>query len=286
MATYFRPETLCEALELMNAHVGEIRPLAGGTDLVVHLRERSKKVQGAAYFMDIARLQELHGISEGNSCLYIGAGVSHTEISESPLVHKYAAALCSASGSVGSPQIRNSGTIGGNVCNGSLAADTLSVLTAVDAKLELHSVEGVRMVAIADLHQGRGKLNIRPNELLVRLHLPILEDYHFAFIKLGRRKALAISRMNVAVAVKRNGTVVEDVRIAPGCVFSQPERAVTAEELLRGRTPDEQLLEQAGRAVSAQMIERTGIRWSTEYKQPVVEALTVRALKAALEEDK
>ena len=283
MATFYRPETLREALELMGTYAGTIRPLAGGTDLMVHLREQSRKVQGITRFMDIARLPQLHGmcVEEGELC--IGAGVSHTEIAASPLVRQYVGALCDASGSVGSPQIRNSGTIGGNVCNGSLAADTLSVLTAVDARLELHSTAGVRLVKMAGLHQGRGKLDIQPNELLVRLRLPILEGYRFAFLKLGRRKALAISRMNMAVAVKLQDGVMVDVRIAPGCVFSQPERAGAAEALLRGRKPDAQLLEQAGKAVSAQMIERTGIRWSTEYKQPVVEALTVRALQTALE---
>lgn len=268
----------------MNTHAGHIRPLAGGTDLMVHLREESRKVEGITHFMDIARLSGLHGICVENGCLCIGAGVSHAEIAASPLVRQYVSALCEASGSVGSPQIRNSGTIGGNVCNGSLAADTLSVLTAVDAQLELHSIRGVRTMEISRLHQGRGKLDIAPDELLVRLRLPILEGYRFAFIKLGRRKALAISRMNMAVAVKKNGETIEDVRIAPGCVFSQPERAHAAEELLRGRIPGEELLEQAGQAVSEQMIQRTGVRWSTEYKQPVVEALTVRALRAALEE--
>lgn len=284
MATFYRPETLREALELMNTYAGEIRPLAGGTDLMVHLREKSRKVEGVTRFMDIARLAELHGMAVEDGCLCIGAGVSHAEIADSPLVRQYVGALCAASGSVGSPQIRNSGTIGGNVCNGSLAADTLSVLTAVDAVLELHSADGVRLVEITRLHQGGGKLDIRQNELLVRLRLPILDGYRFAFMKLGRRKALAISRMNMAVAVKKAGDVIEDVRIAPGCVFSQPERACDAEELLRGQLPGEELLEQAGQAVSAQMIRRTGIRWSTEYKKPVVETLTARALRAALEE--
>lgn len=268
----------------MNTHAGHIRPLAGGTDLMVHLREESRKVEGITHFMDIARLTELHEIRAADGSLYIGAGVSHAEIAASPLVRQYVSALCAASDSVGSPQIRNSGTIGGNVCNGSLAADTLSVLTAVDAQLELYSEQGVRWVEIAQLHKGRGQLDIQPDELLVRLRLPILEGYRFAFIKLGRRKALAISRMNMAVAVKKNGRAIEDVRIAPGCVFSQPERAHAAEELLRGQIPDEELLERAGRAVSEQMIQRTGVRWSTEYKQPVVQALTVRALRAALEE--
>ena len=282
MSTYYRPDTLEQALALMNEHTGAIKPYAGGTDLMVHLREQGGHLSGVDAFLDVTRLPELRMIQEAGDHIRIGAAVTHTEVADSPLIGQYAAALCEASASVGSTQIRNAGTIGGNVCNGSLAADTLSVLTALSAVVELQSVDGVREVEVSNLYLGRGKMDIRPNELVVAITIPILRDYRFSFIKLGRRKALAISRMNVAVAMKVDGDVVEDVRIAPGCVFSKPERAFGAETLLRGKVFSEELFEEAGKAVSAQMIERTGVRWSTEYKQPVIEALTVRALRMTM----
>lgn len=282
MSTYYRPDTLEQALALMNEHTGVIKPYAGGTDLMVHLREQGGHLSGVDAFLDVTRLPELRMIQEAGDHIRIGAAVTHTEVADSPLIGQYATALCEASASVGSTQIRNAGTIGGNVCNGSLAADTLSVLTALSAVVELQSVDGVREVEVSNLYLGRGKMDIRPNELVVAITIPILRDYRFSFIKLGRRKALAISRMNVAVAMKVDGDVVEDVRIAPGCVFSKPERAFGAETLLRGKVLSEELFEEAGKAVSAQMIERTGVRWSTEYKQPVIEALTVRALRMTM----
>ena len=282
MAIYFRPDTLEQALVLMKEHSGRIKPLAGGTDLMVHLREHGGQFENVDAILDVTALPELQGIRQEGEELRIGAAVTHTEVSTSELLREYAPALSQASNSVGALQIRNMGTIGGNICNGSLAADTLSSLLVLSAVLELASIDGVRHMEIADLYLGRGKLDIRPYELLVSITIPVLRGYSFSFIKLGRRKALAISRMNVAVAAHVSQGVVSDVRIAPGCVFSKPERAKKAEELLLGRIPTPELMEEAGRAVSEQMIERTGIRWSTEYKQPVIEALTRRALEQTI----
>ena len=174
MSTYYRPDTLEQALALMNEHTGAIKPYAGGTDLMVHLREQGGHLSGVDAFLDVTRLPELRMIQEAGDHIRIGAAVTHTEVADSPLIRQYAAALCEASASVGSTQIRNAGTIGGNVCNGSLAADTLSVLTALSAVVELQSVDGVREVEVSNLYLGRGKMDIRPNELVVAITIPIL----------------------------------------------------------------------------------------------------------------
>lgn len=279
---YLKPKTLEEAVKLLEEYKDKAKIYAGGTDLLVDLRDKGGHIEGVEAYVDINSIPELLEIKVDKDSLFIGAGVTHTKIGDSSIIKEYLPSLCTASNSVGSKQIRNSGTIGGNVCNGSLAADTISVLVSSDAKVIIKSKDSERSVDIADLYLGGKKQDRKPNEIVVGFSIPILKNYKFSYIKLGRRKALAISRMNVSVAIKLDGDVIEDARIAPGCVFTKPERAFSAEDLLKGKKVSDKLFEDAGKAVADRMIELTGVRWSTEYKKPVISALTDRALQEAI----
>lgn len=276
--SYLKPESLQQALEYLNKYGAKVKPYAGGTDLMVQLREGSSRLKDVEYLMDLQDLAELRGIEVKDDCISIGAMTSHTQVNESETLRKYVPFLSVASSTVGSTQIRNKGTVGGNICNASPAADTLSPFVSLNARLTVVSMDGVREVMVKDAMEKAGKLKLAANEMVTRIVIDRLDGYETAFIKLGRRKALAISRMNTAVAVKLEGGVIADVRIAPGCVFATPDRVECAEALVKGKAPSAALFEEAGRAVSEEMIKRTGIRWSTEYKKPVVEALVQRAL--------
>lgn len=279
---YLKPDSLKQALEWMDQYAGKIKPLAGGTDLMVQLREEAKKLAAVEYMLDLDGLAELKGIDIGDKVISIGTMTTHSQVNFSPEIRKYAPFLSHACSTVGSPQMRNAGTVGGNICNGSPAADSLSPFVALNARMVLASVNGERKELVKDLYEGAGKLKLAPNEIAVRIEFDRIDDYSTAFIKLGRRKALAISRMNAAAAIKlaADGTI-EDVRLVPGCVFSVPDRVEKAEEFLRGKKPSLELFTECGKVVSGVMNDRTGIRWSTEYKQPVVEALSQRALSKA-----
>mgnify|MGYP000093846895 FL=1 len=237
--------------------------------------------------MDVQALPELRGIEVREDSIRIGAMTSHTEVNESEVLRKHVPFLSIASSTVGSTQIRNKGTVGGNICNASPAADTLSPFVALNARLVVVSVDGEREVMVKDAMEKAGKLKLAPHEMVTSILIDRIDDYSTAFIKLGRRKALAISRMNAAVALKLENGVIAAARIAPGCVFSTPDRVEKAEALIVGKAPSAALFEEAGKAVSEEMIARTGIRWSTEYKKPVIEALIQRALcrAAGLPED-
>lgn len=285
--SYLKPQTLKEALGYLKEYGEKVKPYAGGTDLMVQLREGSSRLKDVEYLMDVQALPELRGIEVREDSIRIGAMTSHTEVNESEVLRKHVPFLSIASSTVGSTQIRNKGTVGGNICNASPAADTLSPFVALNARLVVVSVDGEREVMVKDAMEKAGKLKLAPYEMVTSILIDRIDDYSTAFIKLGRRKALAISRMNAAVALKLENGVIAAARIAPGCVFSTPDRVEKAEALIVGKAPSAALFEEAGKAVSEEMIARTGIRWSTEYKKPVIEALIQRALcrAAGLPED-
>lgn len=278
--TYLHPNTLDECLTALHQAEGTALPYAGGTDVMIHLRERTEHMRKMRYLVDLSAVPELRGITLDNGMIHLGAMSTHTEVATSELLKAHAPFLPAAAATVGSLQIRNAGTIGGNVCNGSPAADTVTPLTALDAQAILASVSGTRTVPITELY-GRGGMTLQPDELLVAFVFPSLAAWKTSFLKLGRRKALAISRMNVAAALLMEDGVIKDARISPGCVFRSPDRVRDAENSLLGQAPSKALFVQAGVLAAEEMIRRTGVRWSTEYKQPVLEALVERALLQA-----
>ena len=276
--TYLSPKTLPEALELMRSYAGRIRPFAGGTDLMVELRKDDAKLSEMKYALDLSDIPELTEISGRDGLVSIGAMATHDMVAHSPVIRLAAAMLSEASLSVGAQQIRNVATIGGNVCNAAVAADTLSPLAALDASVTLQSVSEARVLPLADFVTGAGKTAIRPDELLTKITFVPLDGWRTAFVKLGRRKALAISRMNAAVALRFEGNTISGARVSPGCVFISPRRVSSAEKLLLGGEPSKELFEQCGKAVSDEMVKITGVRWSTEYKYPALSAVVSRAL--------
>lgn len=281
---YLRPTTVAEALEMLMQYGPAAKALAGGTDLLVEWRKGGEHWQGFRYAVDIFDLTELKGIREEEEEIVIGPVTSHAAVQDSPLIQQYAPLLAVAASTVGSPQIRHRGTIGGNIANASPAADTVPALVALNAMVTLTAKGGSRVVPIADLFVKPYKTQIAPEELITEVRFKKLSFAHrSAFIKLGRRNALAISRMNVAVILRQNADgTVDDVRIVPGSTMPTPVRVAEAEQVLCGRIPDEDVIVAAGAAVSQIMIARTGIRWSTEYKEPVIAALTRRAIRQAL----
>jgi carbon-monoxide dehydrogenase medium subunit/xanthine dehydrogenase FAD-binding subunit len=212
--------------------------------------------------------------------MHIGPLTTHRELMESDLVRRHAPLLAGAAGSIGSPQIRNRGTIGGNIMNAAACADTVPPLIALGAAVSLMSTEGERTCSLDEFFLQPYVTIARPGELLTRISFPVLTPMtHGAFIKLGRRNALAIARLSVAAIMTRDiSGVTVDARIVPGAVFPSWKRVKEAEQVLVGRNPTPGLFAEAGRKVSEAMIAVTGRRWSTEYKEPVIAVLVQRAL--------
>jgi len=279
---YYVPKTLEEGCDFLWKEGGNAKIIAGGTDLVVGLRDGNLKPR---YLVDITRIPELRHIEERNGFFSIGASVTHSQIVSSPFIQKSARILSHAACQIGSPQIRNLGTLGGNIVNASPAADTIPPLIVLDAVARVLSKEGERKIPLVELFQSPYQTTLKPCEMLAEVCFRKLpSDMRWAFVRLARRGAMAIARMSVAVLLRKVKSRIKDIRICVGAVTPIPQRMSEAEALLKDGAPDEALLKMASLKISEAMIRQSGIRPSTSYKRPVVEALFIRAARIALED--
>lgn len=258
-----------------------VRPIAGGTDLLISARQASPEELAGWRVMDISHLTEITGICRDGDCVCIGAAATHTDIERSEAICEAAPLLAEAVRSIGSLQIRNRATLGGNIMNASPAADSLPALAALGAVATLASLRGTREMPIGELVTGPYRTAAAFDELLVGVRFEALEPgEQSAFIKVGRRRALAISRLSAAVAVGFGpGAKVCDIRISAGAAFPAPCRITRAEQAALGKPYSVELAEEAGRAAAEEMVRASGVRWSTEYKKPVLAAIVARAIR-------
>jgi CO/xanthine dehydrogenase FAD-binding subunit len=278
---YIRPDKLEDALLLMQEPAYINTALAGGTDLLVSLRNSAQQFQR---LVDISRLDELKIIQQNENTVSLGAGVTFREILDSEILQQAAPLLITACSMIGGPQIRNRGTVGGNVANAAVCADSLPVLVCLDSIVHLRSLNSTRHMPVTDFVSGYHQTQIQPGEILTHFTFEILpHGVRSVFIKLGRRNAQTISRLSIAVLGRTGGDgKVELVRIVPGAAVPWTKRFVRAEEILLNELPTLELITCCGRMVADEMVAETGRRWSTEFKEPVIARLTERALAQVL----
>lgn len=273
---------LDEIKEILSHYGPDAKILAGGTDLILELRRKPKNYPKT--IVDISFLQELDGIFENSNHIIIKPLSTHTKICKSDIIKNNAFLLCEAASQVGSLQIRNRGTIGGNIMNAAACADTVPPLIALNAEITLQSKNGIRNFQLSDFFIKPYKTKANPEEILTEIKINNLpKNAKSAFVKLGRRNALSISRLSVAAVLlqDQDGKII-DARIVPGAAFPTWQRVLEAEQMLVGQKPSVELFKAAGTKVSEVMISYTGRRWSTEYKEPVIAALVRRALEKCL----
>jgi CO/xanthine dehydrogenase FAD-binding subunit len=236
--------------------------------------------------VDISRITGLRGIEEREGMIVIRPLTTHAMVHRSPVVRQHAAFLARAASWIGSPQIRNRGTVGGNIMNAAACADTVPPLVALGATVTLGSARGSRTLPLADLFVEAYRTRADADEILTAVCFKALPaGARSSFIKLGRRNAVAIARLSVAAVLVRDdrGRIAE-ARIVPGAAFPTWRRVPAAEEMLLGEQRSERLFAAVGERISAAMIAATGRRWSTEYKEPVLGVLVKRALEHCWEE--
>ena len=275
---HLRPRTLEEAIELLAQRPDEIRPLAGGTDLLVEAKDG--RVSRAALF-DVSAVEELRGIEERDGQLWIGAATTHTEMMAAPLVARYAPSLPAACAVVGGPQIRNRGTLGGNLANASPAADTVPPLYVADAVVEVVSVSARREVPITRFFSGPRRSVLARDELIVGVRIPRREGVRGAFLRLGQRQAQAISKVSVAVGLAFKDGKPEWVRIALGSVAPTVVRAPRAEQALLAGGPD--ALRHAREIVMEEIAPIDDLRSTRDYRRHMAGVLLERAVRKATE---
>ncbi len=274
---YFKPKNLDEALELAKEFKNNKRFLAGGTDLIVRLKDNLIKEDN---IIDLKEIDELKGIDENGENIEIGSLVTFSEIIESEILNKNSSLLVLASKKVGSPQIRNKGTIGGNLCNASPAGDSIPPLMCEDAELLLKSKNGERIVKIVEFFLGPGKTCLREDEILIKIVLKKWKNSHIGFFnKLGQRNALTIAIASNCIKIEKENGVIKDIKISLGSVAPTVVRAKKIEEaILNLKNLNEDELLKISSIVENEIDPITDVRGSREYRIEVSKYLLYESL--------
>ncbi len=275
---YINATSIEQVLSLLAANKSEARIIAGGTDLVLEMRQDFH--QGVKTLIDISRVDSLREISlDGDGYIHIGAGVTHNQCVDSKIIRQGALPLASASWEVGAPQIRNTGTIVGNLVTASPANDTIVPLVALNAELKIRSLEGERQIALCDFYTGVRKHVLQPDELVTEIIFPGMgADQRGEYLKLGLRKAQAISLVNMAVVLTFEGDKIGSASITLGAVAPTIIHASEAEAYLIGKELSESVIEQTADLARAAARPIDDIRSSADYRQEITRVLVKRGL--------
>jgi len=315
---FVQPKDLREALGLLDKHQeqGNARLIAGGTDIIPGFQQEASRFKDIKLLIDIHGLKELKIIERENNHVIIGAGVTFSELIKHPVIKELYPLLVKAAGSIGSVQIRNRATIAGNFVNNAPCADSVPPLLVYDAEIQIQSSNKKREVSLEDFllisckslqkkqafemtppkeghlsdrEWGAGaarfllkpyKTQLQPDEIVTRVVLPVPgNDYRGDFYKLGRRRGVAISRISLALLLDIQNSVIRDIRIASGAVTPIGKRFKELENSAQGKKVTTGLFQQLAQELGQQILDITGLRWSTGYKLPVVQQMFYQLLE-------
>lgn len=261
------------------------RPIAGGTDLMVALT--GELGEPPASVVDLWAIDALRGIAIDGAALVLGALTTYTDIRRSPLCREHIPALVDAAATIGAAQIQNRGTLGGNIANASPAGDTLPVLLAADAVFVLGSGRGERDVPAAEFWTAYRRTALAPDELLLRIRIPLATDREMRFRKVGTRRAQSISKVVLAAAWRSDAVAVvprgawRDVRVALGSVAATPIRARATEAVLEGRAPTPETADLAAETLAGELSPIEDVRSTAEYRRLVAARVLHRIVREA-----
>lgn len=263
---FLEPATLAEALRFQADETTRGLPLAGGTDLMVQWEAGVRKAPSRV--LNLKGLAELRGLSVAGGSLVIGACVTHAMLRRSPLVRLHAPSLAEAAATVGGAQIQALGTIGGSIGNASPAGDLAPSLLVADAEVEVASVRGARRIALSNFLVGYRKLDLAPDELIVRFHVPVLPaGARETWRKLGPRAAQAISKVMGSYRGRVENGRIADFAVALGSVAPTALRLPQTEAWLRGRALNADTVDGAEQRASAEVTPIADIRSTAEYRR-------------------
>ena len=273
------PARLADAYALLAG--GPLTPIAGGTDIMVRITGELGPMP--TRMIDLSRLDALEGISLEMGDLVLGALTTYTEIRRSALCREHLPALVEAAATIGAAQIQNRGTLGGNIANASPAGDTLPVLLATDANFDLGSHRGERSVPAGEFFTAYRETALAPDELILRVRIPLLAGREARFRKVGTRRAQAISKVVMAVSWRAHGSAAgwSDVRVALGSVAATPIRAAAAEAALEGRRPTPETADAAAEALVAELKPIDDVRSTADYRRVVAARILHRIVRDA-----
>ena len=274
---YFQPQALDDALALLARYGEDARIVAGGTDIIVEL---SRGIRPTSTLIDVTAIPGLRRVALTDGRISLGALTTHNDVVASPLCRQRALPLAQACWEVGAPQIRTRGTIAGNLITASPANDTITPLVALDAEIVLASARGERNLRLGDFYLGVRRTALAPDELLREIRFPaMLENQRGRFVKLGLRRAQAISVIDAAVVLTLDGNVVSEARIALGSLAPTIVRARTAEDFLVGKRLTPGVCSEAAVLACASVSPIDDVRGTAAYRLQTLHNLLARALE-------
>jgi carbon-monoxide dehydrogenase medium subunit len=279
---YHSPRTLTEACALLAELGDKATILAGGTDILHKMKVGKLSPE---HLVSLKHLDEISEIRhEAGKGIVIGALARHSAIYNSPLLQERYLSLPMAAHTMASNQICNLGTVGGNIVNGVPSADLPPILIALNASIRLVSASGERSMLLEDFFFGSAETVIAQGEILAEIVIPDQPTTGSTYIKFGLRRSGALAVTGVAVSVKTAGGIIEDARIVLASAAPTVMRAKDAEAFLKGKKASDEVLAEAGVLAAAASRPRDSIRGSAEYRKNLVEVLTKRALRKAIDE--
>jgi carbon-monoxide dehydrogenase medium subunit len=283
--SYYTPTSVDETLRLLAEQGSGVRLIAGGTDLLIELRRGVRQVSA---LIDVTRIPGSGGISEADGVrtddegwIRIGPTVTHNQAAASSLLAERGFPLALACGQVGTPQLRNRGTIAGNLVTASPANDTIAALWALDARLTLSSVRGDRTLSFADFYQGVRQTALAADEMVTDIAFPAMgADQRGVFVKLGLRRSHAIALVNAAIVLTFDGDTITQARITLGSVAPTIIRALEAERALAGGALNQERITEVANLAAQVATPIDDIRGGADYRREMVRVLVRRGLTA------
>lgn len=282
IASYYEPMSLREALGFLSENP-EARPIAGGTDLLIRLREGRLQNQS---LMGLTRIPELSEIRlEDDGTVFLGSCSTFKRIETHPLTRKLLPLLSEAAAQVGGPQIRNMGTLGGNVVNGAVSADTPPALICYNAVALINDTDGERTCPVEKLYLGPGRTNLKPGELLkgFRIERESYEGGSGKYIKFAMREAMDIATLSMAALLfpSAEASHIRHARLCAGVAAPTPLRLTRTEEALQGCLPTQEVLDTAVKILLTEISPRSSWRASEDFRRQIAKELLCRAVREA-----
>jgi len=277
---FLSPKSLIAALRAIDGKASTCKLLAGGTNVIPTLRDGTLKPR---LVVDLGGIRALNYIREKQGWIQIGALTTIRDLLNSPLIKKKGSLLWEATHIFAGPLVRNRATVGGNLADASPAADTAVPLLALGARVKLRSLKGQRTVPLNRFFAGYQRTVIKPGEILTEVTFPVpARGRKQSYYKLGRRNAMAISVVSVAVLLQMKGKTCTDTAIALGAVAPTPLRVEKAEGILRGKKVDLELVKHCAQAAAKSVKPIDDIRASADYRRTLCEVLVHRMICQSL----
>ncbi len=283
---YVAPLSLKRTLKILSENKKKAKILAGGTDILPGFHINSKRFRDIELLVDIKKIGELKLIKEFKDRVEIGACVTFSQICESDTFKKFFPLLVKSAETVGSVQIRNRATVVGNCVNNAPCADSVPPLLVYDAKIEIQSLKRKRVISLQKFLIKPYSTALKKNEVVTKIIIPKPDpDFKGDFYKLGRRRAVAISRISLALLLKKKAGIIDELRIASGAVTPIGARLHELEKFAKDKKADSSTFKELSILMGKKVLQITGLRWSSEYKLPVLQQVFYQLLEKVNEEE-